>query len=61
MRVDMQNFKSDKRYAKYSTFKIGDAGCKYKLTVGGFSGNAGRFNQIQRIKLLASPLQVRST
>lgn len=41
MRVDMQNFKSDKRYAKYSTFKIGDAGCKYKLTVGGFSGNAG--------------------
>ncbi|XP_052076478.1 fibrinogen-like protein 1 [Mytilus californianus] len=41
MRVDIQNFKGEKRYAKYSTFKIGDTGSKYKLTVGGYSGNAG--------------------
>ncbi|CAC5424786.1 Fibrinogen-like protein 1,Fibrinogen-like protein A,Ryncolin-2,Ryncolin-4,Ficolin-2,Ryncolin-1,Ryncolin-3,Ficolin-1,Fibroleukin [Mytilus coruscus] len=41
MRVDMENFKGEKRNAKYATFKIGDTGSKYKLTIGGFSGNAG--------------------
>ncbi|XP_076118178.1 fibrinogen-like protein 1 [Mytilus galloprovincialis] len=41
MRVDMENFKGEKRYAKYSKFSIGDAASKYKLTVGGYSGNAG--------------------
>ncbi|CAC5416514.1 unnamed protein product [Mytilus coruscus] len=41
MRVDMENFKGEKRYAKYSTFKIGYAASKYKLTIGGYSGNAG--------------------
>ncbi|XP_076101022.1 ryncolin-2-like [Mytilus galloprovincialis] len=41
MRVDMENFKGVKKYAKYSTFKVGDAASKYTLTVGGFSGNAG--------------------
>ncbi|XP_052077887.1 fibrinogen-like protein A [Mytilus californianus] len=41
MRVEMENFKDDKRYAKYSSFKVGDAGSKYKLTIGGYSGNAG--------------------
>ncbi|CAC5424787.1 Fibrinogen-like protein 1,Fibrinogen-like protein A,Tenascin,Ryncolin-2,Ryncolin-4,Tenascin-N,Angiopoietin-related protein 7,Ficolin-2,Ryncolin-1,Ryncolin-3,Ficolin-1,Fibroleukin,Fibrinogen C domain-containing protein 1 [Mytilus coruscus] len=41
MRVDMDNFKGEKRYAKYSTFQVGDAGSKYKLTIGGFSGNVG--------------------
>ncbi|XP_071128111.1 fibrinogen-like protein A [Mytilus edulis] len=41
MRVQMENFKGQKRYAKYSSFKVGDAGSKYKLTIGGFSGNAG--------------------
>ncbi|OPL33817.1 hypothetical protein AM593_10658, partial [Mytilus galloprovincialis] len=41
MRVDMENFKGEKRYAKYSTFKVGDAGSKYKLIIGRFSGNAG--------------------
>lgn len=34
MRVDMENFKGEKRYAKYSTFKVGDNGSKYKLTIG---------------------------
>ncbi|CAC5403454.1 unnamed protein product [Mytilus coruscus] len=32
----------EKKYAKYSTFKVGDAASKYKLAIGGFSGNAGR-------------------
>lgn len=38
----MENFKGVKKYAKYSTFKVGDAASKYTLTVGGFSGNAGK-------------------
>ncbi|XP_076071760.1 fibrinogen-like protein 1 [Mytilus galloprovincialis] len=41
MRVDIENFKGEKRYAKYSKFSIGGAASKYKLTVGGYSGNAG--------------------
>jgi ficolin len=32
---------NDFRYAKYSTFKVGDAASKYQLTVGGYSGDAG--------------------
>ncbi|VDI30703.1 Hypothetical predicted protein [Mytilus galloprovincialis] len=39
MRVDMQNFKGDRKFAKYTTFKVGDALSKYKLTIGGFTGN----------------------
>lgn len=41
MRVDMKNFNGEKRYAKYSTFKVGFAASKYKLTIGGFNGDAG--------------------
>ncbi|XP_052101407.1 fibrinogen-like protein 1 [Mytilus californianus] len=41
MRVDMENFKGGKRFAKYSTFKVGDAASKYILSIGEFSGNAG--------------------
>lgn len=41
MRVDIENFKSEKRYAKYSTFKVGDAASKYRLTVKGYTGNVG--------------------
>ncbi|XP_076088920.1 angiopoietin-related protein 7-like [Mytilus galloprovincialis] len=41
MRVDMKNFKGEKRYAKYSMFKVGNTASKYKLTVKGFTGNAG--------------------
>lgn len=36
--VDTNN---NKKYAVYKTFIIGDAASKYKLTVGGYSGNAG--------------------
>ncbi|XP_063416001.1 ryncolin-1-like [Mytilus trossulus] len=39
MRVDIQNFKGERRFAKYTTFKVGDALSKYKLTIGGFTGN----------------------
>ncbi|XP_062597265.1 angiopoietin-2-like [Saccostrea cucullata] len=41
LRVDMQRFNGDKAYAVFSTFSVGDEASKYKLTVNGYSGNAG--------------------
>lgn len=41
MRVDIENFKGEKRYAKYSTFKVGDDASEYRLSVAGYKGNAG--------------------
>ena len=36
LRVDLEDFEMEKRYAKYGTFKV--EGGKYKLTVEGYSG-----------------------
>ena len=41
MRIDMTDFEGESRYAKYSTFSVGSSADKYRLTVGGYSGNAG--------------------
>ncbi|CAC5388334.1 Fibrinogen-like protein A,Ryncolin-4,Ficolin-3,Ficolin-1-B,Ficolin-2,Ryncolin-1,Tenascin-R,Tenascin-X,Tenascin-N,Ryncolin-3,Tenascin,Techylectin-like protein,Fibrinogen C domain-containing protein 1,Ryncolin-2,Angiopoietin-related protein 6,Techylectin-5B,Angiopoietin-related protein 2,Angiopoietin-2,Microfibril-associated glycoprotein 4,Fibrinogen alpha chain,Ficolin-1-A,Ficolin-1,Fibrinogen C domain-containing protein 1-B,Angiopoietin-4 [Mytilus coruscus] len=41
LRVDISDFNGNIAYAKYSTFSIGDASTNYKLTVTGYSGNAG--------------------
>ncbi|CAC5397317.1 Fibrinogen-like protein A,Ryncolin-4,Angiopoietin-related protein 7,Ficolin-3,Ficolin-1-B,Techylectin-5A,Ficolin-2,Ryncolin-1,Tenascin-R,Fibrinogen-like protein 1,Angiopoietin-1,Tenascin-X,Fibrinogen C domain-containing protein 1-A,Tenascin-N,Ryncolin-3,Tenascin,Fibroleukin,Fibrinogen C domain-containing protein 1,Ryncolin-2,Techylectin-5B,Angiopoietin-related protein 2,Angiopoietin-2,Microfibril-associated glycoprotein 4,Ficolin-1-A,Ficolin-1,Fibrinogen C domain-containing protein 1-B,Angiopoietin-4 [Myti len=41
LRVDISDFNGNTAYAKYSTFSVGDASTNYKITVTGFSGNAG--------------------
>ena len=41
LRVDLGDFENIKRYAKYSTFNIGDSTTDYTITVGGYSGDAG--------------------
>ena len=41
LRVDLEDFDGNKRYATYSTFKVGNADTEYTLTVSGFGGNAG--------------------
>ena len=41
LRVDLEDFENEIRYAKYSTFNIGDSTTNYTITVGGFSGDAG--------------------
>ena len=41
LHVDLQDFSGNKTYAKYSTFNVGDSDTKYKLLVGGYTGNAG--------------------
>lgn len=44
LRVDLQRFSGEKPYAKYSKFSVGSESEKYKLTVGGYSGNAGEWS-----------------
>ena len=41
LRVDLEDFENVKRYAKYSTFNIGDSTTDYTITLGGYSGDAG--------------------
>ena len=41
LRVDLQDFHGNKRYAKYSIFNVGDSDTKYKLLVQGYTGDAG--------------------
>ena len=42
LRIDMDNFEGESRYAEYSTFNVDSDVNKYKLNVGGYSGNAGK-------------------
>ena len=41
LRVDLEDFEEDKRYAKYSTFQVLDSSRKYQLSISGYSGDAG--------------------
>ena len=41
LRVDLEDFENETRYAKYSTFNIRDSTTNYTITVGGYSGDAG--------------------
>ncbi|XP_076809607.1 ficolin-2-like [Clavelina lepadiformis] len=41
LRIELEDFESQKRYAKYSTFSIGPEDRLYRLNIGGYSGNAG--------------------
>ena len=41
LREDLEDFENETRYAKYSTFNIGDSTTDYTITVGGYSGDAG--------------------
>ncbi|KAL9982289.1 hypothetical protein ACROYT_G004315 [Oculina patagonica] len=41
LRVDLEDFDGDIRYAGYTTFKVADEGDRYRLLIGGYSGTAG--------------------
>ena len=41
LQVELEDFDSNKSYAKYSTFNIGSSSTQYTLTVSGYSGTAG--------------------
>ncbi|XP_047493567.1 fibrinogen C domain-containing protein 1-like [Penaeus chinensis] len=41
LRVDLADFEGESRFAKYSSFSVGDRDDLYRLTVAGYSGTAG--------------------
>ena len=41
LRIDMQDFEYNRKYAQYETFMIGPEAKAYMLTVEGYSGSAG--------------------
>ena len=41
LRVDLEDFEGDIRYAEYTTFKVADRSDKYRLLIGGYSSTAG--------------------
>ena len=38
----MADFDGNTAYAKYDNFRIGNAGTKFKLIIGSYSGDAGK-------------------
>jgi hypothetical protein len=42
LRIDIENFSGDSRYAVYNLFIVGDEASQYKLDVGGYSGDVGK-------------------
>ena len=61
LRVDLADFEGGKRYAKYSTFKVLDSSRKYKLNIGGYSGNAGDSMAYQNGMKFSTPDQDNDT
>ena len=43
LRIELEDFTGQKRYAEYTTFSVRPATDNYRLTVGGYSGNAGMY------------------
>ena len=41
LRVEVEDWSGNRAYARYGTFRVGDEGDKYRLTVGSYSGTAG--------------------
>ncbi|VDI32418.1 Hypothetical predicted protein, partial [Mytilus galloprovincialis] len=41
LRIDVEDWDGNKRYAVYKSFSIGDASTKYRLSISNYSGNAG--------------------
>jgi hypothetical protein len=46
LRIDLEDFEGRTENVTYSTFNIGDASTKYKLTIGGYSGILGINNAL---------------
>ena len=41
LRINLEDFDKNKKYATFKQFAVGDAKSVYKLTVGGYQGDAG--------------------
>ena len=40
LRIDLGDFEGNKRYAKYTTFRVLNSSTNYRLNIGGYSGDA---------------------
>ena len=45
LRVELEDFEGERRWAEYSTFYVNPVTDNYRLTVGGYSGDAGTYVQ----------------
>ena len=43
LRVDLTAFGGSTRYAEYTTFAVAAESAKYKLSIGGYHGTAGKY------------------
>ena len=41
LKVELEDFSGNTRYARYTTFNVGDRTTNFNLTVDGYSGDAG--------------------
>ena len=41
LRVNLEDFEGNIKYAEFTTFKVADEGDKYRLEIGGYNGTAG--------------------
>ena len=45
LRVDLKDLSNNNHYAEYSNFSVGNEAGNFRLTVGGYSGNAGVYKE----------------
>ena len=43
LRIELEDFENETRYAEYQSFTVADAESKYRLDINGNSGDAGLF------------------
>ena len=43
LRIELEDFDNENRYAEYQSFTVGNAESKYRLDIDGYSGDAGLF------------------
>lgn len=42
--VELEDFQQHKKHARYSSFYVADAAAKYRLSVDGYNGTAGKYS-----------------
>lgn len=43
LRIELEDFDGDKRFAEYAQFTVGSATDNYRLNISGYSGTAGMY------------------
>jgi ficolin len=43
LRIELEDFENENRYAEYQSFTVGKAESKYRLDIDGYYGDAGFF------------------